>query len=59
MISLLEPEARFGTHVAGRSAVLFAERFGNATIRALTRTSRELLAAPPEGFCERPILKRS
>jgi D-arginine dehydrogenase len=49
-VVLLEAESRPGYHATGRSAALFTEIYGNEVIRALTRASRQFLAAPPAGF---------
>lgn len=53
---LLEREDQPGYHSTGRSAAMFTETYGNATIRALTRASRGFLAAPPDGFAATPLL---
>ena len=55
-VTLLEIEDQPGRHATGRSAAMFIESYGNETIRALTRTSRSFLAAPPAGFAEVPLL---
>lgn len=55
-VILLERESQPGYHTTGRSAALFAETYGNATIRALTVASRDFLVNPPAGFSEVPIL---
>jgi len=55
-VLLLEQESQPGYHTTGRSAALFSEIYGNATIRALTRSSRRMLEDPPAGFCETPLL---
>ena len=55
-VTLLEIEDQPGRHATGRSAAMFIESYGNETIRALTRTSRSFLAAPPTGFAEVPLL---
>jgi D-arginine dehydrogenase len=52
-----EPVEGAGDHATGRSAALFSETYGNATVRALSRASRPFLAEPPAGFCETPLLK--
>ena len=44
-VVLLEREAHFAYHSTGRSAALFAECYGNATVRALTRASRSFYLA--------------
>ena len=56
-VVVLEQEERPGVHATGRSAALFTETYGNARVRALTRASRRFLAAPPERFCENPLLR--
>jgi D-arginine dehydrogenase len=55
-VVLLEAEAHCGSHTTGRSAALFAQGYGNATIRALTRASRSFYLAPPSGFASVPLL---
>jgi D-arginine dehydrogenase len=57
-VILVEREDRPGYHSTGRSAALFTEIYGNATIRALTRASREFLFDPPSGFSEGPLTRR-
>ena len=56
-VVLLEREDRAGYHSTGRSAALFTEIYGNRTIRALTRASREFLFEPPTGFAEGPLTR--
>ncbi|HVM98993.1 MAG TPA: FAD-dependent oxidoreductase [Caulobacteraceae bacterium] len=56
-VVVLEQEERPGVHATGRSAALFSETYGNATVRALNRASRPFLADPPDGFCESAILR--
>jgi D-arginine dehydrogenase len=55
-VLLLEREDHCGYHTTGRSAALFSETYGNATIRSLTRASRGLYETPPAGFTEHPLL---
>lgn len=55
-IVLLERESQPGYHSTGRSAALFTEAYGNATIRALTKASRAFFLGPPSGFAEHPLL---
>ena len=55
-VVLLEREDQPGYHTTGRSAALFTEAYGNATIRALTRASRAFLEHPPDGFAAAPLL---
>jgi D-arginine dehydrogenase len=56
-VILVEREERPGYHSTGRSAALFTEIYGNATIRALTRASRQFLFGPPAGFTESPLTR--
>ncbi len=53
---LLEQESQPGYHTTGRSAAIFAETYGPAPIRALTRASAGFYHRPPEGFVENPLL---
>lgn len=48
-VLVLEMEDQPGYHATGRSAAVFAECYGNATIRALTRASRPFLEQTPPG----------
>jgi len=51
-VLLLELEDQPGRHTTGRSAAMFFESYGNATVRGLTRASRAFLEQPPEGFAD-------
>ena len=55
-VFLLERESQPGYHTTGRSAALFTETYGNATMRALTRASKSFLQQPPGGFTSTPLL---
>jgi D-arginine dehydrogenase len=55
-VLLLEREDVHGHHTTGRSAALYIETYGNAVIRSLTRASRAFFEAPPQGFCDYPLL---
>lgn len=55
-VILLERESQPGYHSTGRSAALFTEAYGNATIRALTKASRAFFMGPPRGFTEHQLL---
>ena len=55
-VVLLEREAQAGYHTSGRSAALFSETYGNATVRGLSVASRDFLMAPPAGFSEHALL---
>jgi D-arginine dehydrogenase len=56
-VVLLEKEDQPGLHATGRSAAMFFETYGNATVRALTRASRAFLQSPPAGFAANPLLQ--
>jgi D-arginine dehydrogenase len=56
-VVVLERELQLGYHSTGRSAALFSEIYGNATIRSLSRASRDFMLAPTPGFCETPLLQ--
>ena len=56
-VRLLEMESQPGYHSTGRSAAVFAELYGNATVRALTRASRAWLFSPPASFSREPLVK--
>jgi D-arginine dehydrogenase len=55
-VLLLELEDQPGRHATGRSAAMFFESYGNATVRALTRASRAFLENPPAGFAQTPLM---
>ena len=55
-VIVLEREGQPGYHSTGRSAAVFTEAYGNASIRGLTVSSRSFFEAPPGDFCESPIL---
>jgi D-arginine dehydrogenase len=57
-VLVLERESQPGYHTTGRSAALFTETYGNATMRALTRASKAFLTSPPAGFASVPLLAR-
>jgi len=44
-VVLVERESHWAYHSTGRSAALFAESYGNAAVRALTRASRDFYLA--------------
>jgi D-arginine dehydrogenase len=56
-VCLLEMEDQPGYHSTGRSAAIFSENYGNATIRALTRASRAFFDSPPDGFTDAALLQ--
>ncbi len=55
-ITIVELEDQPGRHSTGRSAAMFFESYGNPTVRALTRASRQFLEHPPEGLADVPLL---
>jgi D-arginine dehydrogenase len=54
-VIILERESQPGYHTTGRSAAVFSEIYGNATIRAITVGSRTFFASPPNGFTEHAL----
>jgi len=56
-VIVLEAEPQPGYHSTGRSAALFSEIYGNETVRALSRASRNFLHSPPAGFAASALLK--
>lgn len=56
-VILLERESHCGYHSTGRSAASFTENYGNAVVRRLAIASRSFLEAPPQGFCEHPLMR--
>jgi D-arginine dehydrogenase len=55
-IVVLERESQPGYHTTGRSAAMFIETYGNATVRALTKASGRFFHAPPQGFAAHPLV---
>jgi len=55
-VVVVEREDQPGYHSTGRSAALFSETYGNASVRSLTRASRAFYDAPPAGFAAQPLL---
>ena len=53
---LLERESQPGYHATGRSAALYSETYGNATVRAITTASKPFYFQPPEGFSPYPLV---
>jgi len=56
-VRVIEMESQPGYHSTGRSAALFSETYGNATIRALSRASRATFLAPPGDFAATPLVR--
>jgi D-arginine dehydrogenase len=55
---MLERESQPGYHTTGRSAAMFIETYGAATVRAITKASAPFFAAPPPGFSATPLTAR-
>ena len=55
-VLLIEREDLPGYHTTGRSAAVFAETYGPAPIRSLTRASAGFFKLPPAGFSETPLV---
>ncbi len=55
-VVVLEREAQPGYHATGRSAAMYSETYGNATVRAITTASRPFYFNPPPGFAEHPLV---
>lgn len=56
-VVVLERESQPGYHTTGRSAAIFTETYGNATIRGLTIGGRGFFMSPPAGFTQTPLLR--
>jgi D-arginine dehydrogenase len=56
-VLVLEQEDQPGYHSTGRSAALYAETYGNRTIRGLTTGGKAFYLDPPAGFTEHPLLR--
>ncbi|MET0384266.1 MAG: FAD-binding oxidoreductase, partial [Burkholderiaceae bacterium] len=57
-VCVVEREPFPGYHSTGRSAAIFLETYGNATVRGMTRASRAFLEAPPPGFSDCALTSR-
>jgi D-arginine dehydrogenase len=55
-VLLLERESQPGYHSTGRSAALYSETYGNATVRAITTASKAFYQNPPPGFSDYPLV---
>lgn len=55
-VTVVEREDQPGYHSTGRSAALFSETYGPASIRRLSTASRDFLTGPPDGFAEHALL---
>ena len=56
-VRLLEMEPKPGYHSTGRSAAVFSASYGNDTVRALTRASREFFYSPDPHFTAADLIK--
>ena len=56
-VLVLEQEDQPGYHSTGRSAALYAETYGNRTVRALTTAGKSFYLDPPSGFTQHPLLR--
>ena len=57
-VMLLERESQPGYHATGRSAAMYSETYGNATVRAITTASKAFYQNPPAGFSEYPLMSQ-
>lgn len=55
-VTLLEWESQPGYHATGRSAALYSETYGNATVRAITTAAKRFYFEPPAGFSPYPLV---
>ena len=55
-VTLLEWESQPGYHATGRSAALYSETYGNATVRAITTAAKAFYWQPPAGFSPYPLV---
>ncbi|WP_206419850.1 NAD(P)/FAD-dependent oxidoreductase [Minwuia thermotolerans] len=55
-IAVLEQETQPGYHTTGRSAAMYTEVYGNATIRAMVKASRRFMETPEARYAEHSLL---
>jgi D-arginine dehydrogenase len=55
-VVVLEQEGQPGYHATGRSAAMYSETYGNATVRAITTASKQFFHCPPAGFSDYPLV---
>lgn len=55
-VLLLEAETMAGYHSTGRSAALFTRNYGGPVVRQINAASEAFFRAPPDGFCDTPLL---
>ncbi|WP_424321978.1 NAD(P)/FAD-dependent oxidoreductase [Gordonia sp. (in: high G+C Gram-positive bacteria)] len=54
-VAIVERESTLAFHTTGRSAATFLESYGNSTVRAITRASRDFFLSPPD-FVDGPLI---
>lgn len=55
-VLVLEAETSAGYHSTGRSAALFTRNYGGPVVRQINAASAPFFNAPPDGFCDGPLL---
>lgn len=55
-VVVLEAETAPCMHTSGRSAAMYLKTYGPPGVRALTALSEAFYEAPPDGFCDGPLL---
>ena len=55
-VLVLEAETSPGYHSTGRSAALFTRNYGGPVVRQINAASAAFFDAPPDGFCDVPLL---
>lgn len=55
-IAVLEQETQPGYHTTGRSAAMYTEVYGNATIRSMVKASRRFMEVPEPRYADRTLL---
>ena len=58
-VTVLEAEDHVGFHSSGRSATMLHYALGDRLVRALTFASRPFFDAPPDGFSDAPLGRRT
>ena len=58
-VVVLEREPIAGVHASGRNAALAFQVLGDAAEARLAVEGARFIAAPPDGFCETPLLQRN
>jgi D-arginine dehydrogenase len=57
-VIVLERESQPGYHATGRSAAMYSETYGNATVRAISTASKAFYFNPPAGFSDYPLVSK-